>query len=262
MIDYKSKFCLTNKKIIVSGGAGLLGKEIVIALAQFGARVVIAETDKKKGKLSAKDLTNAGFDVEYYYFDLADIKNLKNSIKKLIKDKGQFNAWVNCAYPRTKDWNTKVEELRYDSWQKNVDMHLNSYALTSIYAAESMKKKGGCIINFGSIYGVVGPDFNIYNKTKMTMPAPYSAIKAGIINFDRYLASYFGKYNIRVNTICPGGVSNKQEPYFVKKYSEKSCLKRMAKPEEIASTVLFLVSDASSYISGAAIMVDGGWTAV
>lgn len=262
MIDYKSKFCLTNKKIIVSGGAGLLGKEIVVALAQFGAQVVIAETDKRKGKLLAKDLTNAGFDVGYYYFDLSDIKNLKNSIKKLIKSNGQFDAWINCAYPRTKDWNTKVEEFRYDSWQKNVDMQLNSYALSSIYAAESMKKKGGCIINFGSIYGVVGPDFNIYKKTKMTMPAPYSAIKAGIINFDRYLASYFGRYNIRVNTICPGGVFNKQDHKFVRNYSQKVPLKRMARPQEIVPTVVFLACDAASYVTGATIMVDGGWTAI
>lgn len=262
MINYKLKFCLTNKKMIVSGGAGLLGKEIVIALAQFGAQVIIAETDKRKGKLLAKKLTNAGFDAEYYYLDLSDIKNLKINIKKLIKSKGQFNAWINCAYPRTKDWNTKVEEFRYDSWQKNVDMHLNSYALSSIYAAESMKKKGGCIINFGSIYGVVGPDFSIYEKTDMTTPAPYSAIKAGIINFGRYLASYYGKYNLRVNTVCPGGVFDKQPPRFVKKYSEKACLKRMAKAEEVASAVLFLVSEAASYISGATIMVDGGWTAV
>lgn len=261
MIDYKRKFCLSDKTIVVTGGAGLLGKEIVTALAQFEARVIIVEIDKAKGKRIAQDLRDRGLKAEYYHFDLTDIKNLKANIKKLIKVQGQFNVWINCAYPRTKDWHYKVEQIRYSSWQKNIDMQLNSYALSSMYVAQSMKKSGGSIINFGSTYGVVGPDFSIYDKTPMTMPAAYAAIKGAIVNTSRYLASYFGKYNIRVNTVCPGGVFDDQNPIFVKNYAAKTPLKRMAKAQEIASTVLFLSSDASSYITGATIMVDGGWTA-
>ena len=122
--------------------------------------------------------------------------------------------------------------------------------------------KKGSLINFGSTYGVRGNDFNIYSGTDMTSPIAYSAIKGGIINLTRYLASYFGVDNIRINNVCPGGIIDGQDPQFVKNYSKRVPLKRMGKPDEIASTVLFLASDAASYITGATIMVDGGWTAI
>jgi len=117
-------------------------------------------------------------------------------------------------------------------------------------------------VNFGSIYGTVGADFSIYKGTKMTMPFPYAVVKAGINNLGRYLASYFGGYGVRVNTVCPGGVFDKQAPVFVRNYSRKTLLKRMALPREIAPAVVFLASDASSYITGSVLMVDGGWTAI
>ena len=128
--------------------------------------------------------------------------------------------------------------------------------------AELMKVNGvkGNIITVGSIYGMVGPDFGVYSGTEMTMPAAYSAIKGGIINYSRYLATYYGDAGIRVNCICPGGVYNNQDSEFVRKYSERTPLGRMAKPEEIASSVLFLASDASSYVHGETFLVDGGWT--
>ena len=124
------------------------------------------------------------------------------------------------------------------------------------------EQQSGSIINLGSIYGVLGSDFTIYDGTKMTMPMAYSAIKGGIVNLTRYLASYFGKHNVRVNNICPGGIFDSQEPIFVRNYEHRVPLKRMGRPEEIASAVLFLASDAASYITGATIMVDGGWTAI
>lgn len=262
MINYMSKFCLKGKTAVVTGGAGLIGKEIVSALAQAGARVIIAEITSRTSQLIATALKESGYKVSYSRFDITKIDKLKKNIELLAKEFGSFDIWVNSAYPKTKDWNHPPENVSCESWRKNIDMHLNAYALSSKYSAEIMKKKGGCIINLGSIYGIVGCDFNLYKGTNMTLPIAYSAIKGGIISTDRYLASYFGKYKVRINTVCPGGIFNNQDPIFVRRYSERTPLKRMAMAEEIASVVLFLSSDAASYITGSVIMVDGGWSSV
>ena len=123
-------------------------------------------------------------------------------------------------------------------------------------------KKNGSIVNIGSIYGTVGPDFNVYNNTELTMPAAYSAIKGGVINFTRYLSSYYGKNNIRVNCVSPGGIFNSQPVEFVKNYENKVPMQRMGKPEDISPAVSFLLSDDSSYITGQNLIIDGGWTSI
>lgn len=120
------------------------------------------------------------------------------------------------------------------------------------------KQKSGVIINIASIYGVLGPNFSVYEGTEMTMPVEYSMIKGGIINFTRYLSTYLAPYNIRVNAISPGGIFNNQPKSFVEKYKEKVPLGRMGTPSDIVGTVIFMVSDASEYITGQNIMVDGG----
>ncbi len=262
MIDYQRKFQLTGKKAVVTGGCGLIGREIVGALAQAGAHVVIADVDRVRGRRLAGELKAAGLSAEFQSFDLTRTGQLEKNIRRLSRRLAGIDIWVNSAYPRTADWGAKVEQVKAASWQKNVDRHLNAYALSSKYAAESMKKTGGCIINLGSIYGLVGPDFSIYEGTALTMPMAYAAIKGGIVNLGRYLAAYFGRYNIRVNTLCPGGVLAGQPPAFVKKYSRKTPLGRLAGPEEVAAVALFLASDAAAYVTGAAVTVDGGWTAV
>ena len=148
---------------------------------------------------------------------------------------------------------------------------MNSCAWLAKLVAESMvrNKKSGSIIQLGSTYGVVGQDLTIYKGTEMTENMSYAAIKGGITNLTRLMASYYGQYNIRVNTLCPGGLeghvagkSKSQNPDFVREYSSRIPLNRLGLSKEIASTALFLASNASSYITGATIMVDGGWTAI
>ncbi len=262
MTNYIEKFKLKNKKAIVCGGLGLIGKEVSIALSQAGAKVLILDNNESAWKEFKEK--NKELDLDFVKFDITDISNLGKNISKVYKDFGPIDILINTAYPRTKDWGNKLEDIKAESWQKNVDMLMNSYCLITKEIAELMKKDKikGSIINFGSVHGIVGPDFGVYSGTDMTSPAAYSAIKGGIINFSRYAASYYGKYQIRVNCLCPGGIFDNQDKTFVANYEERTPLKRMGNPEEIASAALFLASDASSYITGTTFMVDGGWTCI
>ena len=186
---------------------------------------------------------------------------MKGFIKILIDRFGKIDGWVNNAYPRTEDWGNKFEDIKYESWKKNVDLQLGSVFLCCKLVLEHMKKNNyGSIVNIASIYGVIGPDFSIYEGTEMTMPAAYSAIKGGVINFSRYLASYYGKYGLRVNCVSPGGIYNNQNKKFVNNYIKNVPLKRMGMPSDISPAVSFLLSEDSSYVTGQNLIVDGGWT--
>lgn len=257
-------FELKNKISVVCGGGGLIGREVSVGLAQAGAKVIIIDLNDSIVKNIIKESKNSkkNLDISFIKADLTKEKSIENVIKKIIKNNKHIDIWINAAYPKTSDWGDKFEKIKFKSLQKNVDMQLNGVFMACQKVSEYMKKrKKGVIINFGSIYGLVGPNFNIYKGTSGTCPAAYSAIKGGIINFTRYLASYLSPYNIRVNAIAPGGIFDNQHRKFVKKYSELAMIGRMANPEEIAGAAIFLSSDAASYITGCVLPVDGGWTA-
>jgi NAD(P)-dependent dehydrogenase (short-subunit alcohol dehydrogenase family)/CMP-N-acetylneuraminic acid synthetase len=259
----KNIFSLEGKTAFVNGGAGLIGSEVVKALSESGAEVVLLDINKARALKIIEEIKEQGGKGEFELFDATKLNSADKAIDILVKKYGRIDVWVNTSFPRTPDWGKKVDDLPLKSFEKNVSMHLNSYSWISRKICLVMKKqKGGSLINFGSIYGVVGPTFNIYEGTDMTSAFAYAPIKGGIINLDRYLASYFGPDGVRVNTVCPGGVFDNQNPKFVKNYENQVPLKRMARPADLAGPVVFLASDASSYVTGATIMVDGGWTAV
>jgi NAD(P)-dependent dehydrogenase (short-subunit alcohol dehydrogenase family) len=243
---------LNKKLIIVTGGCGLIGKEIINHLKLKGAIVINADINLEDN-----------FNLNQINCDITNESSIIDMFSKIQSKYGKIDGFVNNAYPRTKDWGLKFENIKIESWKLNVDMQMNSVFIISKYLLEIMKNKGGgSIVNIASIYGVVGPNFDIYEGTEMTMPAAYAAIKGGIINLTRYLASYYGKYNIRVNCVSPGGIFDNQNPIFVNKYSKMVPLKRMGNPSDISPIVSFLLSDESSYITGQNIIVDGGWTAI
>jgi NAD(P)-dependent dehydrogenase (short-subunit alcohol dehydrogenase family) len=243
---------LKNKIIIVSGGNGLLGKAIIDRLKSEGAVCINFEINHETNQ-----------DLSQVYCDITDCDSIDNGLKLVLSKYSRIDGLVNNAYPRTKDWGTKFEDIVYDSWKQNVDWQLNSYFyITQKVAIQMSLKKEGSIINMASIYGIVGPDFNVYKGTDITMPAAYSAIKGALINFTRYLASYFGPQQVRVNAVSPGGIFDNQNETFVNNYCKKVPMRRLGNPEDIAPTVAFLLSDDSKYITGQNIIVDGGWTSI
>lgn len=243
---------LSSKVILVTGGNGLIGREIVNILKKEGAQVINAEigvtTNWEEGIVNT---------------DITDKESILKLVDDIINKYKRIDGLVNNAYPRTNDWALKFEDIPFESWQKNIDMQLNStFLLTQTVLKQMVLQMSGSIVNIGSIYGVVGNDFTLYEGYGGTSPAAYSAIKGGIVNFTRYLASYYGKYSIRINCVSPGGIIDKQNKSFIERYEYKCPLKRMGKPEEIAPSVAFLLSDDSSYITGHNLLVDGGWTSI
>lgn len=243
---------LENKIIIVTGGNGLLGREIINKISSEGGICINVDINHETSE-----------DLSLVQCDITNPESVQSSIDLIVEKFGRVDGLVNNAYPRTKDWGAKFEDIQYSSWKSNVDWQLNSYFYFSQQISQQMKLQGrGSIINMSSIYGIVGPDFTVYDGTEMTMPAAYSAIKGGIVNFSRYLASYLGPYNVRVNTVSPGGIFDGQNQIFVDNYNKKVPLRRMGVPEDISPVIAFLLSDEAGYITGQNISVDGGWTAI
>ena len=242
---------LFGKIILVTGGSGLLGREIIKNLSESGAIALNADVNVET------NLDNLQLNV-----DITSEASVSNAISLVLETYGRVDGLVNNAYPRTKDWGTKFEEITYTSWQTNVDIQMNTTFLFIQKIMPELIKSKGSIVNMTSIYGVVGNDMTLYDGTNLGTAAPYSAIKGGIVNFTRYLASYFGRKGVRVNCVSPGGIFDNQDEKFVRNYENKVPMARMGNPDDIAPVVSFLLSDGAKYITGQNIIVDGGWTCI
>ena len=244
-------FSIKDKIIVVTGGNGLLGKQIISTFRENGA--IAISVDINFEQLGDDD----------FVMDITSETSVNSVVDSIIKKYYRIDGWVNNAYPRTNDWGNKFENILFESWRKNVDMHMNGYFLCCQVVLNQMKKQGsGSLLNMSSIYGLIGPDFTVYDGTEMTMPAAYAAIKGGLNNLTRYLASYYGKYQVRINTISPGGIFDNQPETFVNNYINKVPLKRMGTPKDIVSAVFYLMTDESSYVTGHNLIVDGGWSII
>ncbi len=262
MFNTEKFFNLKNKIIFVVGGSGLLGTHICNLLNQLGAKVY--NFDIKKNKTLNKNIKNI-------YFDIKKNQEIEKKFKKYFNEFDTPDCFINCSYPTTKDWSkSDFKSVSNKSILLNLNVHLASYIWLARIVAEQMRKKKvqGSIIQFGSHYGVIGQNSDLYKGTKMRENMIYSAIKGGIIANTKQICSHFGKFGIRANCICPGGIEGhvkgkkiKQDKKFLSRYKNRTPLKRLAKPEEIAPAAAFLASKTSSYISGVTLLIDGGWTA-
>jgi len=247
---YQDLFSCEGKTALVTGGAGLLGREVVAALKAAGADVWAADVAAQPGDDRSIEL------------DITSEASVAAALDAVERASGKLDILVNCAYPRTSDWGARLDSESLDSWRENVDMHLGGYFATSREAARRMAESGGgAVINFASIYGVVGPSYEVYDGTQMTMPSAYAAIKGGVIGITRLLATYYGPKGVRCNCVSPGGVEDKQSSEFIDRYEKLTPLGRMAKPADIVGAVVFLASEAGAYVTGQNLIVDGGWSA-
>lgn len=243
---------LKDKIVVVTGGKGLLGSEFIKEIRAAGGTAICADI------ACNDDIKNGD-----HSLDIRSEESVNRLCDAVMNEYGRIDGWVNNAYPKSPDWATSFEEMPFESWRANVDSHLNGYALCCKVVLPRMKvQKSGSFLNIASIFGVVAPDFAIYEDTGIVSPAPYAAIKGGIIQMTRYFASLYGPAGVRVNALSPGGIFHGQPEEFVKRYSKKTPLRRMGTPEDIAPAVVLLLSDAASYITGINLLVDGGWTII
>ena len=264
-MNMRKVFDFSNRVIVITGAAGLLGSEYADGFCQAGGNVVLADKNFEKcKKLAAKLEKKYGVKPLPIKLDVTNPNSIKKMVAHITKKFSKIDVLINNAiYPEIgKIKETKIEDFPLDVWKKGIDVNLSGMFLCSQQIGKIMKKqKNGVIINISSIYGIKGPDQRIYGKTKIIKSALYATTKGAVINFTKYLASYWNRTGIRVNTLSLGGVEENQDQNFKKKYSDKTMIGRMAKKDEYVGALLFLSSDASSYMTGSNLVIDGGWSA-
>jgi NAD(P)-dependent dehydrogenase (short-subunit alcohol dehydrogenase family) len=257
---HAQSFSLTGQVAIVSGGAGLYGRHIAQALAGAGAHVVLAARGVEACQQSADYLVAQGLSASAHPLDLTSADSITALRDDVVDSYGRLDVLVNNAVARG---GGDMRTTSGDEWAATSAVNsLGLFLITQACGEQMMVQRSGSIINIASIYGMVGPEFELYGNTGMTNPAFYAYDKGGMINFTRYLAIFYAPYGIRANSLSPGGLATPDQPAeFVANYSARVPLGRLAGPEDIKGPVVFLASAASGYVTGTNIPVDGGWTA-
>jgi len=264
------KFDLTGKTAIVTGGAGILGRGYARTLKENGANVIILDIDKllieKANLYFQEDLNIKNIDI--FLCNVSQETEIKKVLEKILKKYKAVDILINNAATKTDNLDNffdAFENYKLSTWNDVMSGNLNSMFLMNKIIGKQMvdNKIKGSIVQVSSIYGLVGPDQriyegSIYENRKINTPAVYSVSKAAVIGFSKYLATYWGKFGIRVNSITPGGVESGQNDEFKQKYSKRVPLNRMGKSDEMENIILYLSSDASSYVTGQNFIIDGG----
>jgi len=271
----QEKFDLTGRVAIVTGGVGLLGSEFCKTLAEAGAAVAVVDLNASASQAVADTLTKSGYTAQAFVVDITKPDSVNAMVENVLSAFGRIDILVNSAALDPKFDPDAVkkgitpgafEDYPLEQWNAALNVNLTGMFLITQACVKPMLAQGkkGSIINICSTYGLNGPDQRIYIKDGERVafkPVYYTVTKAGVMGFTKYLAAYYAGTDIRVNALTPGGVFNNHEDYFVKNYSAKTIIGRMAKKDEMNGALLFLASDASSYMTGNNVVVDGGWTA-
>jgi len=267
--SFKEMFSLHGKTAIVTGALGILGKSFCSGLAEFGANVAVLDLDKDKAEEFAKGLS------EHYHIkakgircDVSSPEEVQTMVKYVVEIFGKVDILHNNAGGKSADVEACLapfEDYSLETWRAMMSVNIDGMFLVAQAVGKQMieQGKGGAIIQTSSMYGLIAPDQRIYEGSEylgcqMNSPASYTTSKAAVIGFTKYLAAYWADKGIRVNCLSPGGVESGQTELFKQKYSARIPLGRMAQRDEMVGALVYLASDASSYVTGENIVIDGG----
>jgi NAD(P)-dependent dehydrogenase (short-subunit alcohol dehydrogenase family) len=263
----KEAFSLSGRTAIVTGAAGILGPQFASALAEMGARVALVDVDRDRGQAAAETVArDFATETRAIAADVRDEAAVADAVRQVVAAWGTVDVLVSGAAAKSSGYFQPLFEYDLRDWNDVMAVNLTGAMLFAKHVGPVMVARGrGSIINIASIYGVVGPDPALYEGSSyqgrsINTPPVYAASKGAIVNFTRYLATTLAPH-VRANCISPGGVFSGQNDAFVERYAARTPMGRMARPEELRGVVAFLASDASSYVTGQNLVVDGGWTA-
>ena len=270
--SHKNIFSVKGKVISIIGATGILGTQYVKYLSGLGATVVIGDVEYGRCVELSKKVNSLGYKTIPLKIDNTDETSINNFFKKIMKQYKRIDVLINNAQIKPVGFYATFENYSKETLMEVVDGNLIGVTLACREACGVFmnQKNGGIIVNISSVYGITAADQRIYNEVeniyspenKLSSPVSYAISKAGVVQLTKYLASYYREKNIRVNTLTPGGVFDNHDDVFREEYSYRTTLGRMADKNEYNGAILFLCSDASNYMSGANLIVDGGWTAV
>lgn len=277
-MSYKDRFLIENKVCVITGGAGLIGRKHAEAVLEGNGIPVLLDITENALKKAKDTLLKeySGAAIETFMVDITDRAALEGVKDRLMEKYGHIDALINNAAnnPKVEGGSknlgaTSFVEFPEDIWNADIAVGLTGALLCSqVFGKVMEKQEKGVILNIGSDYGIIAPDQRIYRKDgvleeeQIIKPISYSVVKHGLLGMTKYLAAYWGNKGIRVNTLCPASLYNGQDEEFVSKISQLIPMGRMSDPEEYVCTVLYMLSDASSYMTGATVVLDGGRTII
>ena len=264
-------FDLTNKTTLITGACGLLGLKHAEAILEFGGEVILTDVIPTDDGIEIVNKLKEKYNTDKVTYEWMDVTS-ESCIESIIDKYTKIDVLINNAAldPKVEDgmeWKNKFENLELESWNKTIEVILNGTFLCSKVVINKMLstgleseycRNGGVILNIASDLSIISPDQRIYDGG--VKPASYGVAKAGVVNLTKYLATYLAKKNIRVNSLSPAGVYNNQPVEFVSKFRKLIPMDRMAKPDEYKGAVVFMCSDASSFMTGHNLVIDGGRT--